>query len=45
MDTLLLGTFKIVSAKTIRNVFVKLVPRNGTCVYHVFCMNERWILD
>lgn len=32
MDTLLLGTFKIASAKAIRNVFVKLVPRNGACV-------------
>lgn len=35
MDTLLLGTFKIVSVKTIRNVFVKLVPRNGACVLRV----------
>lgn len=46
MEMLLLGTFKIVSDKTLRTVFVKLVPKNGVCAcmcacVFVFYMNER----
>jgi len=29
---MLLGTFRIVSDKTISNVFVNLVPRSGVCM-------------
>lgn len=50
MEMLLFGTFKIVSDKTIRIVFVKQVPKNGVCVsmcacVSVFYMNERRIPD
>lgn len=46
MEGLLLGTFKIVSEKTVRVVFVRLVPKNGVCAcVSVFYMNERRVPD